>query len=163
MYKLIISSFFILSLTSILQADNKSYSFLGAKTSLSKYGETSTQSYGLKYGNQVDMWRTALSIGYAKKKEETFQTLILQVDHGILSQTFQAFPLKPFIGFSTGLIQDDNNQQKDKGYLFGLNGGFTYILNNHIDIDLAYRNMTTSKMNSVDSLSDIILSVHYFY
>lgn len=162
MYKLIISSFLILSLTSILQADNKSYSFLGAETSLSKYGGTSTQSYGLKYGKQADMWRTALSIGYAKEKDETLQTLIMQVDYGILSQTFKAFPLKPFIGFSTGLIQHDHNQ-KDKGYLFGLNGGFTYILNNHIDIDLAYRNMKTSKMNSVDSLSDIILSVHYFY
>lgn len=162
MYNFIISSFFILSLTSILQADNKSYSFLGAQTSLSKYEETSTQSYGLKYGKQVDMWRTAITIAQAEEKKETLQTLIMQVDHGILSQTFQEFPLKPFIGFSTGLIQHDNNQ-KDKGYLFGLNGGFTYILNNRVDIDLAYRNMKTSKMNSVDSISDIILSLHYFY
>lgn len=162
MYKFIISSFFILSLTSIVQASNKSYSFLGTQTSLSKYGETSTQSYGLKYGKQVDMWRTAVSLGYAKKKEETFETFILQVDHGILNQPFKDLPLKPFIGFSTGLIQYDNNQ-KDKGYLFGLNGGFTYILNNSFDIDLAYRNMKTSKMNNIDSLSDVILSVHYFY
>lgn len=146
----------------MLQANNVSYSFLGAETAFSKYGETSTQSYALKYGKQVDMWRTALSLGYAKENQETFETFILQVDHGILEQTFKSFPVKPFIGFSTGLMQYDKNQ-KDKGYLFGLNGGFTYILNNSFDIDLAYRTMKTSKMNSIDSLSDVILSVHYFY
>jgi opacity protein-like surface antigen len=47
--------------------------------------------------------------------------------------------------------------------MYGLNGGFTYIVNNSIDLDLGYRYMKTAKMTNIDKVDDINLALHYFY
>jgi opacity protein-like surface antigen len=83
----------------------------------------------------------------------------MQMDSGIFSNLFQNIPLKPYAGFALGAMQYEN----DKGYLYGVDGGLTYFLNDEIDIDLGYRFMTTSKVLTVDSIKDLTLSLHYFY
>ena len=62
-------------------------------------------------------------------------------------------------------MQEKNKQSsiKDRGYLYGANAGLAYIYNDALDFDLGYRYLQTSKLNNIDSLSDLTLSMHYFY
>ncbi len=161
MKNFLILLFIVLSLSNQASAqDNeKVYSFLGLHTAYSKYADQSTQSNGIKYGKQSDEWRTGISYNYATDNKKTLQSLIMQMDSGIFSNLFQNIPLKPYAGFALGAMQYEN----DKGYLYGVDGGLTYFLNDEIDIDLGYRFMTTSKVLTVDSIKDLTLSLHYFY
>lgn len=158
MYKI----FIITLLTVSIGYANKSYSFLGAQTSLVNYDEVSAPSLGLKYGIQRGMWRSSFNLDYSEKDDNKLASLILQVDKGVLKQYTKDLPFKPHVGFSLGVLQH-KEQKSDKGYGLGVNGGITYILNDAFDIDLNYRYLGTNKMNQLGSLHHINLSLHYFY
>lgn len=152
---------------SVYAFDNGStYSFIGVQGSVSDYDGISTPTLALKYGQQSSAWRTAISYNFAQNSDDQFQSLIAQVDYGVLTELFAELPLKPYVGFSLGMIQhanDTNSIDTDYGYLYGLNGGINYVLNNDFDIDLGYRYMRTNKLESLDSMSDIMLSLHYYF
>lgn len=161
MNKLIIPTFlmFIIN-TPFLSASDKSYSFVGVEMAHNNYANTSSPSLGIKYGRQSDMIRTSISLNHASNKGDNLETLIMQVDRGVLSSLFKNDAIQPYVGFSFGIAQHDG---KDKGYLYGINGGVTYILNHSMDINLETRISTASKMNEVSNLNNITLSLHYFY
>ena len=163
MYKIIISTFITLALSSaLLKADNNIYSFVGTQTSLSTYNNITAPSLGLKFGKQLDTWRTAISLNYENSDGNALGTILLQADIGVLGHLFQQSKFQPYLGFTLGLIQH-KEKQTDNGYGYGINGGITYILNHDFDLDLGYRAMTTSKIDNINNIGNLTLSLHYFY
>jgi len=154
----------ILLLTS-LSATDKSYSFLGIQTATSVIESKIVPTLGLKYGQQTKKHRTSLSYNYGNKSNTSYQTLIVQIDTGILKKSFEDYAFKPYAGVSFGLMQENNKHtsQKDRGYVYGVNTGLAYIFNDALDFNLGYRYMETSKLKNIDSISDLTLSMHYFY
>ena len=148
-----------------LSAVDKSYSFIGIQTDYSKIRNNNVQSIGIKYGQQSRNYRTSLSYTYATPSDFTYQTLILQMDRGIFKKAFKELPFKPYVGFSVGVMeeQDKTLSKKDKGYLYGLNTGIAFIANDSLDFDLGYRYLKTHKLKNIDEINNISLSMHYFY
>ncbi len=156
----------ILLLVSTLHADDKVYSFIGVQTSAAKFENTSTPTVGIKYGKQTNNMRTSLSYNYGEKGSNYYQTLLMQIDTGILTKTFSDIALKPYVGATIGVMQQNDDglvPSRDRGYVYGANAGFSYILNDAIDLDLGYRYLKTSKLENIDKLSDLTFSMHYFY
>jgi hypothetical protein len=143
---------------------NKMYGFVGIQASATEYDGISIPSIGIKYGQQTSSWRTAISYNYGEESNERFQSLIIQMDNGVLGDAFKKIPFKPYLGFSLGVVEHHNsNIGNDRGYLYGVNGGFNYVLNHTMDIDLGYRYMISSKLKDIDNNSNIMLSLHYYF
>jgi len=142
---------------------DKIYTFIGIQGASTQYGNTDTPTIGFKYGKQTSEWRTALIYNYSASSDDIFHSFIIQVDKGILTEMFKDMPFKPYLGFSIGVMQHRNDNLKDRGYLFGGNVGFNYVLNREFDIDLGYRYMTASKFEDLDDRGDIALSLHYYF
>lgn len=157
---------FLILLSSSLSAIDKNYSFLGIQAGNSFIGGNSVPTVGLKYGLQTKKYRTSLSYNYAKKSNSDYQMLIAQVDTGILANSFKNLSFKPYAGFSFGVMQEKNSLNlitTDRGYVYGVNTGLAYIFNDTLDFNLEYRYLQTSKLENIDALSDLSLSMHYFY
>jgi opacity protein-like surface antigen len=166
MKKIILLFLSILLFSTTLYSKEKLYSFIGIQTSVAKFDSVSAPTIGLKYGKQSKDMRTSISYQYGGKSNDTFQSLIMQVDSGILTQTFKDIPFKPYLGASFGVIKHKNNKlltYEDKGFVYGVNTGLSYILNNNIDLDLGYRFLRTSKMREIETINDISFAMHYFY
>jgi len=166
MKKFILLFLSIILFSTSLFANEKLYSFIGIQASASNFDKVSTPSIGLKYGKQSKDMRTSIAYTYADKFSDTFQSLIMQVDSAILTQTFKDIAFKPYLGASFGLIQHKNREllgYDDKGFVYGINAGLSYIVNNNIDFDLGYKFLKTSKMKELDKINDLSLSLHYFY
>jgi opacity protein-like surface antigen len=166
MKKFILLFLSIIFFSTSLFASEKLYSFIGIQASASNFDTVSTPTIGLKYGKQSKDMRTSIAYTYANKSSNTFQSLIMQVDSAILTQTFKDIAFKPYVGASFGVIQHKNKEllaYDDKGFAYGVNVGLSYILNNNIDFDLGYRFLKTSKMKELDKINDLSLSLHYFY
>jgi len=166
MKKLILLFLSILLFSTSLYANEKLYSFIGVQASVSKFDKLSTPTFGLKYGKQSKDMRTAIAYRYGNKSNNTFQSLIMQIDSAILTQTFKDIAFKPYLGVSLGVMQHKNMEllgYDDKGFVYGVNTGLSYIVNNNIDLDLGYRFLKTSKMKEIDSINDISFAMHYFY
>ncbi|MCK4441281.1 MAG: hypothetical protein KAU90_04695, partial [Sulfurovaceae bacterium] len=142
---------------------DKLYTFIGVQTAYTQYDNIDAPTIGFKYGKQTSQWRTSLIYNYSVNSGDTFHSLIVQVDRGVLTDIFKDIPLKPYIGFSLGAMQYKNNLMTDKGYLYGGNLGFNYVLNNEMDIDLGYRYMSTSKLKKINDRGDFALSLHYYF
>jgi len=154
----------ILFSTSLSSAD-KIYSYLGIQAANSFVEGSAVPTLGLKYGKQTKQYRTSISYAYGEASNGNYQTLIAQVDTGILSNKFRYSAFKPYAGVSFGVMQEKNKQTsiRDRGYLYGVNTGIAYIYNDAFDFDLGYRYLNTSKLQKIDSMSDVTLSMHYFY
>ncbi len=156
----------LLLLTSALHADDKLYSFIGIQTSASEYENSSLPTVGLKYGKQTENLRTSIAYTYGQKGGNDYQSLLMQIDTGVLTNTFKDIALKPYVGASLGVMQQSDNTlipSRDRGYVYGANAGVSYILNDAIDLDLGYRYLKTSKLENIDEISDITFSMHFFY
>ena len=156
-------SLILLSLS--LSATDKSYSFLGIQNGTAYIEGDIAPTIGLKYGVQTNKYRTSFSYNYGENSNANYQMLLAQVDTGILAHTFKSSSIKPYAGFSFGAMQEKNKLSSvtDKGYLYGVNTGLAYIFNDAVDFDLGYRYLKTSKLKNIDALSDLTLSMHYFY
>jgi len=166
MKKFILLCLPILLISTTLYGNEKLYSFIGVQASVSKFDKLSTPTLGLKYGKQSKDMRTAIAYRYGNKSSNTFQSLIMQIDSAILTQTFKNIPFKPYLGASFGVMQHKNREllgYDDKGFVYGINTGLSYIVNNNIDLDLGYRFLKTSKMKEIDTINDISFAMHYFY
>ena len=154
----------LLTLTT-LSAYDKSYSFIGVQTDFSKIDKVKAPSIGLKYGLQQKNARTSFSINYGKKGVDTFQSALLQVDMGIFKNTLRNSSFKPYVGLSVGIMQHDNDAfvKEDRGLVYGVNTGLAYILNDSFDVDLGYRYLKTSSLDTIDEINAANLSLHYFY
>ncbi|CAA6818144.1 MAG: Unknown protein [uncultured Sulfurovum sp.] len=148
-----------------LSAADKSYSFLGIQAGTSYIEGDFAPTVGLKYGIQTRKYRTSFNYNYGENSNAKYQTLIAQIDTGVLTNTFKDSAFKPYAGFSFGAMQEKNKLSSltDKGYLYGINTGLAYIYNDALDFDLGYRYLQTSKLKNVSSLNDLTLSMHYFY
>jgi hypothetical protein len=154
----------ILLSTSLLATD-KSYSFLGIQAGDAFVEGKSTPTIGLKYGVQTRKYRTSLNYNYGENSKSSYQTFMMQIDTGILLNSFRNSLFRPYAGFSFGVMQEKNKARSiiDRGYLYGLNTGLAYIYNDTLDFDLSYKYLKTSKLNKIDSINDLSLSMHYFY
>ncbi len=156
----------LLLLTSLIHADDKIYSFIGVQTSATTFESDTIPTIGLKYGKQSDNMRTSISYNYGADGSNYYQTLLMQMDTGILTHTFKDVALKPYLGATIGLMQQNDDgliPTRDRGYVYGVDAGFTYILNDKIDLDLGYRFLETSKLENIDKINDLTFSMHYFY
>ena len=155
----------LILLSTSLSATDKSYSFLGIQAGSSFVKSNSVPTVGLKYGVQTRKYRTSLSYAYGRTSNLNYQTLIAQVDIGILKNTFKNSSVKPYAGLSFGAMQEKNKltSVKDRGYVYGANIGLAYIFSDTLDFDLGYRYLETSKLNNIDAINDLSLSMHYFY
>ena len=154
----------ILLSTSLLAMD-KSYSFLGIQTGGAFIEGKSTPTIGFKYGVQTRKYRTSLNYNYGANSKGSYQTFMAQIDTGVLLNSFRNSLFRPYAGFSFGVMQEKNKVTSllDRGYLYGVNTGLAYIYNDALDFDLGYKYLRTSKLNTIDSISDLSLSMHYFY
>jgi len=156
----------VILFSTILFANEKLYSFIGVQASPSIFNSSIAPNISLKYGKQSKDMRTALAIGYGQNGKNSYQTLLIQVDTGILTQKFKDIAFKPYIGGSFGLIQHKNKKligYNDKGLAYGLNMGLSYVFNNNVDFDLGYRFLRATKMKELNTINDLSLSLHYFY
>ncbi|CAA6815758.1 MAG: Unknown protein [uncultured Sulfurovum sp.] len=155
----------LILISTSLSASDKLYSFMGIQAGNSFVDGNSVPTIGLKYGKQTKKYRTSITYAYGEKSNSNYQSLIAQVDTGILLNQFKNSSLKPYAGLSFGVMQEENKQAsvKDKGYVYGANTGIAYIFNDALDFDLSYRYMATSKLKNLSSLNDLTLSMHYFY
>ena len=155
----------LLLISTSLTAADKTYSFIGIQAGAVISENPTVPTVGLKYGQQTKEYRTSIAYNYGRDSKNTYQTLIMQMDTGIMKNRFKDIALKPYVGASVGFIQHDEKATsvKDKGYLYGINTGVTYIFNDALDFDLGYRYLKTEKVRSINHLSDVTLSVHYFY
>ncbi len=151
--------------SSSLFAADKLYSFIGIQAANTFVGDSSSPSLGVKYGVQSKQYRTTLSYNYTKDSNRNYQTVVAQIETGILSNTFKNYNFKPYAGFSFGLLEEKNSlsASKDRGYVYGVNTGIAYIFNDALDFDLGYRYLKTSKVKNLNTIDDLILSMHYFY
>lgn len=156
----------IILFSTSLFANEKLYSFIGMQASPSLFNDTIAPSIAIKYGKQSKEIRTSVAYGYGKNGNNAYQTLIMQIDTGILTQKFKDIAFKPYVGLSIGVIQHKNKEliaYDDKGFLYGVNTGLSYVVNNNIDFDLGYRFMKTSKLKEIETINDLSFSMHYFY
>ena len=156
-FNLILLSTIIFSTS--LFAKEEVYSFIGIQASATKFDKISAPTIGLSYGEQTKAMRTSISYNYANKSSDTFQSLMMQIDSAILIQTFRDIPFKPYLGASFGLMKHNS----DKGYLYGVDTGLSYIFNKSVDFDLGYKFLKTSKMKDLDTIHDLTFTLHYFY
>ena len=157
----------ILLLTSTaIQADDKIYSFIGVQTSAAEFEDTTAPTIGFKYGKQSENMRTSIAYSYGANSDKDYQTLIMQIDTGVLTNSFRDMAMKPYLGASFGVMQQKDSSvvpSTDRGYVYGANAGISYLLNDAIDLDLSYRYLKTSKLENIDKINDFIFSMHYFY
>ncbi|CAA6825246.1 MAG: Unknown protein [uncultured Sulfurovum sp.] len=155
----------LILLSTSLPAADKLYSFIGIQAANSFIEGDSIPNIGIKYGTQTKKYRTSLAYTYGEKSNTRYQTFIAQVDTGVLTNSFKNSPIKPYVGLSFGAIEQESKQTsfKDRGYVYGPNIGLAYIYNDSLDFDLGYRYLATSKLEDLNSLSDLTLSMHYFY
>jgi len=166
MTKFILIFLSVILFSTSLFANEQLYSFIGIQTSVSKFDKLYTPTIGIKYGKQSKDIRTSIAYSYANKSSNTFQSLIMQVDSGILNQTFKDIAFKPYLGASFGVIEQKNKKligYNDRGFVYGINSGFSYVINNDMDFDLGYRFLKTSKMKKLGHINELSLSLHYFY
>ena len=158
---------FLLNITSTADVlTDKMYTFVGIQGSYTDYDGETAPTIGFKYGKQTDTWRTALSYNYAQNSDNTYQSFIMQVDAGVLTELFRDIPVKPYLGFSLGIMEHHNSANElssDRGYLYGINTGVNYVLDNSLDIDFGYRYMDSDKLRYMKGRSDISLSLHYYF
>jgi len=157
---------FILLVNMAQANDEKVYSFIGVQTSATQFEDKTTPTIGFRYGMQSSNARTAISYNYGKKSSNSYHTLIMQMDTGIFSNTFADSKLKPYVGASLGVMQHNNkdlSSPRDRGYLYGVNAGVSYIVNDIIDLDLGYKFLKTENLNNIDSINDLTFAMHYFY
>jgi len=146
--------------------DEKVYSFIGVQTSAKHFENTTTPTIGLRYGMQSNNLRTSISYDYGHKSNNSYHTLMMEIDTGVFGNTFVNSKLKPYMGASLGFIQHNNKNlisPRDRGYLYGINTGLTYIVNDLIDLDLGYKFLKTEKLDNIDSINDLTFAMHYFY
>jgi len=156
----------ILLLTSVIHADDKIYSFMGIQTSVAKFENVSTPTVGIKYGKQSANMRTSISYNYGANGSDYYQTMLIQMDTGVLTNTFKDIALKPYVGATVGVMQQRDDSlvpTRDRGYVYGVDAGLTYIVNDALDLDLGYRFLKTSKLENIDKINDLTFSMHYFY
>ncbi len=142
------------------------YEFVGVQVGATDYDGVTAPTVGVKYGQQNRLWRTAISYNFSQNSDDTFHSLIVQVDRGVLTELFVEYPFKPYVGFSLGVLQHDNSHHRispDRGYLYGLNGGINYVLNNELDVDFGYRYLRTDQLEYIDEISNFTLSLHYYF
>ena len=147
--------------------NDKLYSFIGIQTSTTQFENNTVPTIGLRYGMQSEKIRTSIAYNYGKNSNNQYQTLMMQMDTGILSNTFANSNFKPYMGASFGIIQYDDKQTtkslRDRGYIYGINAGLTYILNDALDLDLGYKFLKTEKVENINSINDLTFAMHYFY
>ena len=155
----------LLLLSTFLTAADKTYSFIGIQAGAAISEHPTVPTIGVRYGQQTKDYRTSIAYDYGKDSKNKYQTVIIQMDTGILKNQFKGTDFKPYVGASLGFIEhtDGSTGIVDKGYLYGLNTGISYIFNDSLDFDLGYRYLKTGKVVNIDHISDVSLSMHYFY
>jgi len=155
----------LILISTSLTAGDKLYSFIGIQGSSTKIDSTNVPTIGFKYGKQSRHTRTTIAYNYGKKSKVKYQTLLLEIDTGIFQNSFKNVSLKPYIGATIGMLQENDRLTsiRDRGYVFGPNVGLTYIMNDAFDFDLGYKYLKTSKLNNISEINDVTLSMHYFY
>jgi len=155
----------LILISTSLTAGDKLYSFIGIQGASSKIDSSNVPTIGFKYGKQSKQTRTTITYNYGEKSKLKYQTLLLQIDTGVFKNSFRNVSLKPYIGATVGLLQENNKHTsiRDRGYVYGPNAGLTYIMNDAFDFDLGYKYLKTSKLNNISEINDVTLSMHYFY
>lgn len=150
---------FTLLYSNLLFGKEDIYSFIGIQTSVSKFDKITAPTIGISYGEQSKDKRTTISYNYSNRDSNSFQTLLMQIDSSIFTKDFKNIPFKPYLGVAFGLMQNN----RDRGYLYGIDTGLSYVFNDSIDFDLGYKFLKTAKMKDLDNINDLSLTMHYFY
>ena len=77
---------------------------------------------------------------------------------------FTDLPFKPYLGFSVGMMQHKFKGDSNSDFVYGVDAGVNYVLNNTMDIDLAFQHMRMGgKLENLDSITNLSLSLHYYF
>ncbi len=147
------------------------YEFMGIQTGVSSVNikaesgsDILAPSIGFKYGQQTSQWRTAIYYNFAQNSDDKFHSVVAQIDYGVLTEAFANAPFKPYIGFSIGIMQHSSDDGSNSDFIYGVDTGVNYVLNNNIDIDLGFQHMlTSSKLKSLDGMNNLSVSLHYYF
>ncbi len=147
------------------------YDFIGIQTGISSISagsksgsDITAPTIAFKYGQQTAEWRTAIYYNYTYNSDDKFHSIIAQIDHGVFMEHFTEFPFKPYIGFSIGMMQHKFDGDSNSDFVYGVNTGVNYVLNNTMDLDLAFQYMRTGgKLENIDGMNNLSLSLHYYF
>ena len=169
----ILLSLFIISSISYSKDDGiiAMYDFIGVQTGISSISagkksasDITAPTIAFKYGRQTAEWRTAIYYNYTYNSDNKFHSLIAQVDHGIMMDSFTQFPFKPYIGFSVGIMQHKFDGDSNSDFVYGFNTGINYVLNKKMDLDLSFQHMLTGgELKNIDGMNNLSLSLHYYF
>ena len=147
------------------------YDFIGVQTGISSVSgkgksgsDVIAPSIAFKYGQQTAEWRTAIYYNFTYNSHDKFHSIIAQVDHGVFMEHFTDLPFKPYLGFSVGMMQHNFKGGSNSDFVYGVNTGVNYVLNNTMDLDLGFQHMRMGgKLENLDSITNLSLSLHYYF
>jgi len=150
--------------SSLFSQEKKEFTFLGlsiSKHTIEMNPDTKqVDSIGLRCGKQTLDWRTV----FTYEDAEEYRSFSVEVDRILLDELFGTPKLRPYLGISAGILKLDYDSLADtSGYYYGANTGFILYTTDTVDIDLAYHYYSVQKIESIDKIEGISLSIHYFY
>ncbi|MBD3790168.1 MAG: hypothetical protein IE885_07380 [Campylobacterales bacterium] len=123
--------------------------------------ERSQKTVSLHYGQQSLDWRTMFSYEF---KGSEYKSFSVHIDKILLDQLFGTPKFRPYLGGEIGTLKMADPLLEDQnGYYYGLGGGLILYATDHVDIDVGYRYHWVQKIESLDTIKGVMLSLHYFF
>jgi opacity protein-like surface antigen len=132
-----------------------------------------TMLVGFRFGMQNNLWRTSFT--YEDNFDE-YKAFMIEVDRTVVAGLFNGKG-RIYIGASGGWVDvddgtieivtlDENGDEESTsktGYAIGLNIGLMYYISDQLDFSIDYRYMSVEDIVSMDTISALSLSLHYFF
>jgi opacity protein-like surface antigen len=136
-------------------------------------------SFALKYGMQTKDYRTTFSY----EVSDEFQTFDISVDYIVMDKMFGTAKVRPYVGMTLGYILYDKativgyNENRisenesagtdtvistSDGY-YGFDAGLVFYINDNMDLDIGYHYYLMDRLEPLDTMSGLTVSLHYFY
>jgi len=127
-----------------------------------RYEDDSDIQYGLRIGAQNDEWRTTFIFGYYDNSDtnQNVEEYLLTVDYFLTDKTTT---LRPYIGANVGYANYESDFIADEGgVIYGAQIGFTVDVDEHFNVDLAYRYSVTD-YDELDHIGGVMFGVNYLF
>lgn len=138
------------------------YPFVGIVGYSSDMGGERGAIGGLRYGQQSRDWRTTFS---AEMSYNDYQVFSIQVDRTLLYSltTSKLRIYGGLIGAAITQERNDGSGDKNLGYGYGVTTGLMFYLSDKIDLDLGYRYMRVTDLDTIDEINSVSFAIHYFF
>ena len=133
-------------------------------------------TFGLRFGGQTQDYRTSFTVA----GNSNYQSIAVEADVFLTDDMFGVPEIRPYIGGTIGYVHYDEdlldtyrenipldvNQTKSTKYsdgYYGLNFGFVFYVTDNIDLDVSYHYYFMDRLNPLDKMQGVTITLHYFY